>query len=944
MMTRGVIVFFQLSILFAAMQADATLLYYDGFPTEGENAYPKEQLAKTVNNPAHASIVGFKDNANNKWSAGSTANQIWSDTLSYPSGIALTTQPGEYTCGRGSGTPRGAYRTFSDPALSDSVLYYGFLMRYHGQFPTKYSENFVAFGSKGASGTSNIYSKDFCEDGFVISMTNMGDHVEMHFKTEADARVLLTQVAAGSTYFVVVKYENTKDSPHVISASVLTEPIEPTTWDATITTAVRSSYPMRMQVGGFGANSTVNYWEFDEIRIGTTFADVAGTAATGTPAVFDGDTTLSDVGYDEGNATAHATFSASFTDAGSPAAEVLLYWGDSNGSTSAESWQNFVSLGTLDGLSAIRTIEGLDLNKTYYYRFAAINGNVVTWGTPAQAAFVTAEMTPAAPQDVDECEVDPASVTLSPGFVVGANIPVYFEIGGTAVSGTDYTAATSSPLMLVANDSSATCDIYPIRNFAETGTKSVSLTVLPGPYILPSATTVQFNIVDATLPAAPTNAFLGAASGLASVAENWSLGHVPSADETVLYDLRYGRVDMQWDASAPKVVGSWLQPANQTNRVVFATTVAEPLQIAGDATLAGGFWTHEGPSENPEYSLSLEIGGNLAIGASAAINVGCPVSGVDPLAMSSGWFRSGPGFVSDSGGAFGGEAYGAGNGLNGNCYGAILNPLIWGASARGSGATPQKYAGPGLVNLSVAGTLSLTGGIYANGYAYGNNGGGASGGAINLTCGQLVGSGCIAANGGSDVYFGSGSGGRIRIWLRHSDSARSDFSGTVEANGGTGGNPGNAALYDTPSTAAGTIVWRTPSDSPLSGDVWVVNSVVQRTMTNEAARVFPATQLPPRNRDPSESSYVSTRWHLGDNARLRLTSDVRIGTLELLAPTAGAAAPVIHTDGHAMKVGAMSCAGTVFGPGIYTSVECPGFILGNGSIEVVASGLTVIVR
>ena len=110
-----------LSILFAALQAEATLLYYDGFPTESANAYPVGQLANN-SNPAHASIVGFKDNANNKWSAGSTANQIWSETLSYPSGIALTTQPGEYTCGRGSGSPRGAFRTFSNPTLSDSVL------------------------------------------------------------------------------------------------------------------------------------------------------------------------------------------------------------------------------------------------------------------------------------------------------------------------------------------------------------------------------------------------------------------------------------------------------------------------------------------------------------------------------------------------------------------------------------------------------------------------------------------------------------------------------------------------------------------------------------------------------------------------------------------------------------------------------------------------------
>ena len=87
-MTGSAIKFAKLSILFAALQAEATLLYYDGFPTEGANAYPGGQLANN-SNPAHASIVGFKDNANNKWSAGSTANQIWSDTLSYPSGMQI---------------------------------------------------------------------------------------------------------------------------------------------------------------------------------------------------------------------------------------------------------------------------------------------------------------------------------------------------------------------------------------------------------------------------------------------------------------------------------------------------------------------------------------------------------------------------------------------------------------------------------------------------------------------------------------------------------------------------------------------------------------------------------------------------------------------------------------------------------------------------------------
>ena len=207
-----------------------------------------------------------------------------------------------------------------------------------------------------------------------------------------------------------------------------------------------------------------------------------------------------------------------------------------------------------------------------------------------------------------------------------------------------------------------------------------------------------------------------------------------------------------------------------------------------------------------------------------------------------------------------------------------------------------------------------------------------------------MGSGLIEANAGFDTYAGSGSGGRVRVNLTASGASSSDFTGTVAAYGGTGGNPGNSALYDTPSTAAGTVFWQEPSDGPLAGDVWVVNSVAQRTMTNETTRVYPATQLPPRHRDPVDSTYAQTRWHLGNNAKLRLTAGVSVKSIDFLSPSSSAAAPVLFTDGYSIRATSASINGVRLASGEYTATDYPDVIFGTGTLTVGGGGLVVIVR
>ncbi|MCZ7641312.1 MAG: hypothetical protein M5U12_37810 [Verrucomicrobia bacterium] len=118
------------------------------------------------------------------------------------------------------------------------------------------------------------------------------------------------------------------------------------------------------------------------------------------------------------------------------------------------------------------------------------------------------------------------------------------------------------------------------------------------------------------------------------------------------------------------------------------------------------------------------------------------------------------------------------------------------------------------MRVVVGGKFTLDGSLTANGgSASYDNQGGAAGGSIWVTAGQLAGEGTIAANGGTGEWVdgGSGGGGRIALYL-----TENRFKGTVTARGGA---PGRQA------GGAGTIYTRLAAD-PVgtvlveNGDRW----------------------------------------------------------------------------------------------------------------------------
>ncbi len=164
----------------------------------------------------------------------------------------------------------------------------------------------------------------------------------------------------------------------------------------------------------------------------------------------------------------------------------------------------------------------------------------------------------------------------------------------------------------------------------------------------------------------------------------------------------------------------------------------------------------------------------------------------------------GPGEGYNRGAAFGG--WGGGPSQNTATYDDMTNPTLPGSDC---GFTWGGYLGGyggGILRINVARSARIDGMISMNGQnAYGNEGGGGSGGTVNIRCGgALRGCGVIQSNGGaggrSVGYSGNGGGGRIAIYCSNTN----EWTGTVQALAGS-----NGYAYKYPATD-GTVFWKIP--------------------------------------------------------------------------------------------------------------------------------------
>ena len=259
---------------------------------------------------------------------------------------------------------------------------------------------------------------------------------------------------------------------------------------------------------------------------------------------------------------------------------------------------------------------------------------------------------------------------------------------------------------------------------------------------------------------------------------------------------------------------------NSVITVIGSNTVLGSLNLLNGATLTHPFGSN---------SAALTVARDMNIDSASQVDVSGrgygPATG--PGAGTSNPFCQGGGGAGYGG--IGGNSFSGWHG--GSNYGSLTFPSDLGSGGGNNNSSPGG-AGGGAIQLNVAGNLTVSGNLFANGNPGGpacGGGGGGSGGSLYLTAGTLAGSGVISANGGNAGTLsasggGGGAGGRIVI-----NTSINSFAGQILYTGGGSGfqNGGPGTLYTKPidhplvlsQQAYGRI------DSPNLVDRWVFSAV-----------------------------------------------------------------------------------------------------------------------
>ena len=222
------------------------------------------------------------------------------------------------------------------------------------------------------------------------------------------------------------------------------------------------------------------------------------------------------------------------------------------------------------------------------------------------------------------------------------------------------------------------------------------------------------------------------------------------------------------------------------------TCGAYPINVPGDLYVSdGGAITHFGVGSTGQQKVDLFVEGNLVIDETSMIH-----------AHNSGMSEYTTGRNETTGSSSHGGLGEARAGYTYRdlplCYGSIHNPLDYGSK----GHIDQGGYGGGVVRLNVGGKLTVDGLISASATTSPYQGG--SGGSVNITCGEIDGTGAweggwggIWAQGSQRWHGGdttrNGGGGRIAITLTGAEATMANFTGHLSARGL--GSTGYSGVY-----------------------------------------------------------------------------------------------------------------------------------------------------
>jgi hypothetical protein len=395
------------------------------------------------------------------------------------------------------------------------------------------------------------------------------------------------------------------------------------------------------------------------------------------------------------------------------------------------------------------------------YQVTVYAENAADSASEVAGTFYTGELSLGATTNANENGLVAGGVVVSRATADPFPLAVNYTISGSAgAEGTTWAAPVS--VTIPADATSTILPVMPVLDPDVVADITITVTLATGNYELPAVSSKTLTLVNLVAPSG-YNTWVAPVAGLASVASNWSEGHVPTAQEDVLFDGRFANANCTWDA--PTTVGSWTQTADYAGTVEIQTTYADGafplLSITGDCTVNGGKWTHASNTNIASNAaaqdrLNVSVGGDFTLGASAKIdvigrgyNVGrCP-----------------------AGSQVGVHAASA-RGTYSAVYGNVLAPEDIGSG--GESGNKNTSSGGGAVKLTVAGAAVIDGTVAANAASQRLAGanpekGFGAGGSIFITASSISGSGTVDVSarpaGVSETAYTSyaGSGGRMAL-------------------------------------------------------------------------------------------------------------------------------------------------------------------------------------
>lgn len=306
--------------------------------------------------------------------------------------------------------------------------------------------------------------------------------------------------------------------------------------------------------------------------------------------------------------------------------------------------------------------------------------------------------------------------------------------------------------------------------------------------------------------------------------------------------------------------------------------------------------------------------------------------------------------------AYGGQLAMSTNGV----YGSILNPNMPGSYGGANDGNDQNLGG-GLIKVTVEGTLALDGKATAIGGQSNTVRG--TGGAINITAGNLTGAGSIAAHGfsvnttrssptnnnNSDIKTPAGvrshrnvkaasPGGRVAIRLTDKDATLSEHwsaANSILAYGGDFTNSTTKAIDELYSASAGTIYIQEGDEEEGAGTIYVYNNGL---VDNPAYTPIPSVKY----NDGEDLS--KTSLYAGAAGKVRICQEelkLNILTVEETS--------VIDLFGSTLSVTRAKIGGKSLGAGVYEPSDFADNLVdtseaGGGTIVVLGEGTLILLR